>query len=501
VNSPGFEHDIFISYSHADNRPLTQGQKGWIDDFHRALETRLAALLGSNARLWRDPKLHGNDYFEDVLPDKLRKTAILVSVLSPQYMNSEWCMKELDLFCQAAEASGGVRVGDQSRIFKVLKLPVDRDKTPASMRGLLGYEFFEPDPQSGAPKEFSPEFGHDAELHFVQRVNDLAFHLRQLIELLRPAVEASAVRAAPPSGTTIYLAETSYDAQAERDQIKRELEQRGHRVLPDRSLPLNAQDFRRVVGEQLAQSQLSVHLVGANYGIVPEGESESIVSLQHALALSRRGSDAGRIIWMRPGLAGSDDRQQKFVDYLKSDADVQQGAELLQTSVEQLKTTINDTLERERQRKVAPAPQPAASAGPGRVYLICDQQDRDATAPIADDLFNQGVEVTLPAVEGDEAEIRLDHNQNLLLCDAALIYVGRSSELWLRAQLRELLKAPGYGRTQPFAAKAIVLGPPDASWKPKFRTHDAAVLLQTGDFAPEVLAPFVGELRKRGLCQ
>ena len=60
-----FENDIFISYAHIDDQPLVEGQKGWISNFHRALEIRLAQLMGRPPSLWRDPKRnplgHGRD--------------------------------------------------------------------------------------------------------------------------------------------------------------------------------------------------------------------------------------------------------------------------------------------------------------------------------------------------------------------------------------------------------------------------------------------------------
>src|SRR2546422_11652965 len=126
---PGFDHDIFISYAHRDNQSLTDGQKGWIDTFHRALEKRLRVLLGAEANFFRDPELKGNDYYAHVLPETLRKTAILVSIVSPQYANSEWCLKELQVFCQAAEASGGVCIHNKARIFKVIKIPVPLERS------------------------------------------------------------------------------------------------------------------------------------------------------------------------------------------------------------------------------------------------------------------------------------------------------------------------------------------------------------------------------------
>jgi hypothetical protein len=128
------------------------------------------------------------------------------------------------------------------------------------------------------------------------------------------------------------------------------------------------------------------------------------------------------------------------------------------------------------------------------VYLVCDQLDREAIVPMQEFLFDRGCEVTLPATDGDEAELRKDHTESLLTCDAALIYAGRANELWLRAQLRELLKAPGYGRVRPLAAKAIYLASPDAAWKQSFRTHEAPVIRQYAEFAPAALTPFLAQL-------
>ena len=70
-----FEMDVFISYAHIDNLPLREGESGWIASFHKALEVRLAQLLGEKPRIWRDQKLQGNDFFGDEIvkqfPSKL----------------------------------------------------------------------------------------------------------------------------------------------------------------------------------------------------------------------------------------------------------------------------------------------------------------------------------------------------------------------------------------------------------------------------------------------
>src|SRR5262249_42005292 len=84
-----YEGDAFISYAHLDNIELAEGHKGWVANLHRALEIRLAQLTGAQTKIWRDPKLQGNDCFEITLIDRLNRVAALVAVVSPRYVKSE----------------------------------------------------------------------------------------------------------------------------------------------------------------------------------------------------------------------------------------------------------------------------------------------------------------------------------------------------------------------------------------------------------------------------
>ena len=86
-----YDQDAFISYAHIDNEPITTGQKGWVTQFHATLQTMLSQRLGERARIWRDDKLDGDDVFADAIVEQFTKTAVLVSILSPRYLRSEWC--------------------------------------------------------------------------------------------------------------------------------------------------------------------------------------------------------------------------------------------------------------------------------------------------------------------------------------------------------------------------------------------------------------------------
>jgi len=153
-----YEGDAFISYAHIDNRALSDDETGWVDDFERILENRLAIHLGRDVNVWRDPELHGNEDFPKKLSDQLRSVATLVSIVSPGYLNSAWGRRELEEFVRAAGDSGGLQVGDKARVFKVLKTLVPLEEHPPELQPFLGYEFYRVD-ETGRVREFSEIFG------------------------------------------------------------------------------------------------------------------------------------------------------------------------------------------------------------------------------------------------------------------------------------------------------------------------------------------------------
>ena len=136
------ESDVFISYAHFDNEPMFEGQRGWVEVFHQALEVRLRQLLGEDPAVWRDPSLAGNDYLQDTLKNKLLKTALLLSVVTPRYLKSQSCLSEIEEFCRGAERTGGIRFQDKARLLKVVKTAVPLDQLPSPLQAVLGYEFY-----------------------------------------------------------------------------------------------------------------------------------------------------------------------------------------------------------------------------------------------------------------------------------------------------------------------------------------------------------------------
>jgi len=499
-----FDSDLLISYAHLDDQALSEGQSGWISNLHRILRIRIGQLLGREPKIWRDPDLQGNDDFAAAIEGKLIKVATVVAVLSPRYIQSEWCQREIEEFCQVWATRGGVQVGTKSRVFKVVKTPVPLERHPRQLQPLLGYDFFVVDPQTGRPRELSQLFGPEAERQFLTRVDDLAYDVAKLLEEIESVTGTGTTAAAPaltlaPLGKgPVYLAETSYDLRDDREAVKRDLVRNGYDVLPDRPLPVVAEELEAAVREYVGRSVLAVHLVGKGYGLVPDGTTRSQVVLQLEVAMqSKTEGGPPRLVWIAPGLAVDDHRQQEFLDYLRTSPEVHDGAEVLEIPLEELKSTVH--------RKLAPPPALAQRTGvvrgkaagqPARIYLISDQRDAEAARPIEDALFDRGFEVIMPLFDGDEQDVRLEHEETLRTCDAVLLYYGESGEPWLRRKLRELQKIAGQGREQPLLARAIYVASPPGPQKERFRTLEALVVREpAAGFDAQVLTPFLAALQ------
>jgi hypothetical protein len=358
--------------------------------------------------------------------------------------------------------------------------PIDQE--PEEVREMLGYPFFKQEPETGRWREFNRVFGKDLELEFWRVLDDVAQDIKKLLDMLRSDVRDE------PTGATVYLAETTSDLADERDQIRRELEARSHLVLPDRPLPHAGGDLEQVIEGYLERCELSIHPVGAFYGVVPEARDRSLLEIQNALAT--RHSRAGkltRLVWMPPGLETRDDRQGTFVDALNNDPNLSSNDGVLETTLEEFKTVMHDKL----QKKAEP---PIAPDGLKRVYLVFDERDEDAVNPIDDYLYDRGFEVKRPLFDGDEAQLRADHEDKLRIADAVIIYYGADDEAWLSRMLLELAGSPATRR-----ASAVYVAGPETKAKARYRTREVDTVIKGfEEFRPDLLKPLLEAIASLG---
>jgi hypothetical protein len=245
----------------------------------------------------------------------------------------------------------------------------------------------------------------------------------------------------------------------------------------------------------LARCALSVHLVGTRYGSTPEDDARSVVRIQEQLAAEHGEANPEfmRLVWMPENLKAieiTDERQKAYVSELQTR--ITAGAELLQTSVDDLKTRILEKLDPSAKTPTRPRRHSKVK----KVYLIREERDHELAKPIEDYLFQEKIEVITWLDQGGNETLMDYHRKNLRECDAALVYFGTSDLPWVDKNLDDLEKAYGYGRELDWVANALYVGSPANQQKERFRSIRADYFVRNfQSFDPDELRDFVTALK------
>ncbi len=460
-------HDIYISFTKEDNQ-AEELLQGWVSHFKRFLQEALLHIMGEAPRFIFYPNQ------EKPSLQTLQHTALLICIVSPDYLRSATCIEDIEQFWEINQENTNLKgLPLKKRIFKVMRMPVSQQQEPSKIRDLIGYKFYTRNEDTGRDAPIQ-DFFEDVEAYFWTRLidfsHDVAHALQQAKQESRQGVGVQR-----KDIKTIYLAETSEDLVIQRSMIKRELYKQGYRILPDQSLPNNLAEMQLRIKRDLERSQMVIHLIG-NHNGEPIGENQlTLIALQNQLSaehtnlkFATKGSqfddfqDFRRLIWLRPDMKPADEKQRMFVENIRQNADTLEGAEILQVPLEDLKTAIKRTLaemedqEQDRLRRL----HEASDQYKGNIYLIYDKTDATKAAILASILEERGLKVSHPIFDGNVMQLRKNHIENLVNCDAAMIYYGDIDKQWVRMKLLDLLKSSGFGRKKAWQAKAIITEKP-----------------------------------------
>jgi hypothetical protein len=287
------------------------------------------------------------------------------------------------------------------------------------------------------------------------------------------------------------VAETGHDLSVERNIIRRELQRYGYTVLPNTSLSGDMATIEQCVRRDLEASHISIHLIGNSYGEIPEGGDRSIMDIQNGMAAERSqqakkaNESFTRLIWIAPGLIHMNETQKRFIETIKHDVEIQEGAEILETPLEDFKNVVREELIEAKDK----TPETA-----GRyIYLLHEKQDAEEVKPYIELMEGRGFHVLMPAFDGEAIEQRQKHVENLRAFDAAVIYKGSGNEQWVKMKASDLLKAPGFGRKKPIVAKAIMSAPGGFSDSTELRTQNFLILEGDSKYFEESLKSFCEE--------
>jgi len=227
---PGFRYDLFVSYASEDN------VDGWVERFQEQLTGEVKRLLGrpfSESTVYLDKlRLNVGQAYPTELDNAARDSALLVALLSPNYVTSDWCSRERQQFQQRlprglsfAECLAAVLVRPTGSLPQIL--------SDAQHKGFVAQGAQKPWP-SGSKK-------------FKESVDQLAVGVGILLQKLRNSAGGVFVGATLPSDMRL------------RERVADYLSQQRFRAFPD---PAALLDDRAATQKALADAVCAVHFVG-----------------------------------------------------------------------------------------------------------------------------------------------------------------------------------------------------------------------------------------------
>jgi hypothetical protein len=93
--------------------------------------------------------------------------------------------------------------------------------------------------------------------------------------------------------------------------------------------------------------------------------------------------------------------------------------------------------------------------------VIHDKKDEQEAIDLVDKFHNAGMNAVKINFETGSTNLVNIHRENLVRCDAAFIIYGHTNRFWLSSKMKDLMKAPGFGREHPLAAKGLMISGED----------------------------------------
>jgi hypothetical protein len=512
---PGFEHDVFISYAHANNVRLTEKDEGFVTRLYEDLTTLLTERLGRREffSIWLDKEeLRGNDDFDAKLNASFLNSAILVCVNSQSYVASAWCRRELISFSGHSHPPFGLKVGDAGpcRIFRVDYGDVEErhpDVPSFFFEGMDGYKFYE-ELKGGADVPFRRGDPAGEEQRYWLAVRSLAEDIARLLRRMKELAgqPGGAGAASVASTKTVFLAETTDDLDDQRLGVKSALEQQsrakaaltgmGLRVLPEAPLSTADPGLREKLREALRGADVSVHLIGPLPGKTPVNETSPLVHLQWEVASEvARERALPRLAWLSDDLDPGKVKEQHraFLQSLEAE-DGGPPPEVLRVGIEELRELLLGRLFPPPPPKAADEPQEEETEEIDRlVYLTYLPEDQAGAVQFKDALRRERLDVKLFRYDDrDPQMLARIHGASLEKSDGVVIFYGRDA-LWLDKlvdEARDTVRARA--RKNPLKAVCICDGPPTSKESPFEVDYNKFVVADCRDgVRPDNLKAFV----------
>lgn len=252
---------------------------------------------------------------------------------------------------------------------------------------------------------------------------------------------------------TIYIAETSDDQKNIRDSLKREFKHLGFTIVPEDELTDNMIEYSEIVHHLIAESILSIHIIGNNYAPLLKNVEISKIEIQNDIfnEVIASNENIKRYVWIPPNLKAKSEKQRKYIENFKQNIELLKKTEIIQTPVESFKNILRKeldvdqvTIEEEQENK-------------NIAYLIFSKDDINKAEEIKKELEKKNIETIYLSNNSNSIELYKQHKKNLIKSDIVIIVYSSENEQWLNSKIKDIIKAPGFGKTNKFKLKVVMM--------------------------------------------
>ncbi len=471
----------------ADIKATPYQSKQWVDVFKRNLTLRLQQLTAVPVNIQvfiaEENTPLDSDAFTKENPPIFE---IILPIYSKRFFHSTACIALTEKIQQEQSTEDSLSIG-------IFRHPLEDASLPIAIRLSNKIYFWRKDIEQERIQLFEPG-NAETERLFWGKIDDCANEIyAHWLKSENPIeTEVQSENGTNSEQVVVFLAECGQDMVPYRDLLKRDLSDKGVRVLPEKTLPTQISELNSVLKPLIAQCDFSIHMLGADYGNIPEGSNRSIVEIQNDLTeeiLSK--VDKKRYLWVPQGVIPSDDRQRILIDDAKTAMKSTGSAEVVVGVIEIFKGVLEEAVNKLVFLKRKIKGHQAEMAILPKLYIVCDYEDREALLAVKPEIEQLGCEVVFSAFEESETRIRTLHMEHLRDCAGVLFYFNHGSDKWLKTRILETQRVKAYGREHADFAKAIGIGPKRVDWMEQLHNSEYALFDFNTEFPKLDLAVWI----------
>lgn len=436
---------MFVSYAHVDNEPDRpdldgkQGMQGWVDRFMSRFPQTLWKSLGEHADIWFDRvDIRDGDRFDPKIEQDIRGSGVLLVLLSPAYLNAEYCRLELTWFTASAQQSAlGLAIDNQSRVRPILLHDVPFGQWPTQVQGMAGAKFYDIDSR----QPLDPVHADDL---FTEAIERLAGEVSVLLKAMK-SLEPVPVKTPPRRPFRVYLAATSDTNARQKRRLASVLAERQVDVLGAATPvppPYEREAHASRVMKELDGADLAVHLLDGLPGSPIEGALETSFPEEQCRLALRHPCAQLVILPEFIDLATVDELGYRdFLEGLEKGRirkDVQ-GSPTLRVAKGRNDSAIIDLIMEVRQESQAATQKPVAAAR--SVFIDLQPRDLRLITDLCDFLDKQQLEaITISSSEHKPTESSSLFEQTLLKALAFFIVYGEVGREWVKSRVERAVQ-------------------------------------------------------------